>query len=338
MEEPLALIFLLMFGYQSLIPLEISLFNQLIVLPINQPAVSPPPPMFVQPLVVGDTAKKFIITEIIDRSGSNLALILFFNPKGDEELYAYQLYYAEAFQTHYKNNGLVCIGVSNNDSLATIAFKEKYGITLTLINDPDFDLHRAYGIAAGYSGVFLEDSKKVILYSDTETYNTSKIRKLVEKNIGQELTKSNDDPFASGTKMPDIKILGVDGKLMTISDLYGSPLVITFLSPGILRCGSCPAARRLEALNGIVDSLEAKIIVIIDYPATLAELDHLRQKFNLKFPAFAGLNSSQITLDSIISPLTLVLDHKGKILQAMPHNEEGDDFLSALTNSLRRLR
>ncbi len=311
--------------------------NYLTIQPSNHKTIPPPPPMFVQPLAVGDTAKESIITEIVDREKAKIALILFFNPKRDEELYAYQLFYAEALQKRFKNNGLVCIGIANNDSLATRVFKEKYGFNLPFITDFDFALHRQYGIAAGYGGVFLQDSKGVICYADAESFSTSKIREIIEKNIGQELTKSSDDPFTPGKNMSDIKIVGEDGKLMTLSNFYGSQLVITLISPGVLRCGSCPASRRLDVLNRIADSLNAKTIAIIDYPAMPEQLTNLRQKFHLKFSAYSCLNLSQTTFDSITYPLTVVLNRTGKIIQTIPADKERDELLSALTNSLRGL-
>lgn len=309
----------------------------LVVLAFGQQSIMPPPPpMFVQPLAVGDiVVMESKITKMIERSGAKLALIVFFNPKKEEEYAAYGLFYAEALQTLF-NGSLISIGIANNDSQATEKFNEKYGFNLPLITDPDFDLHRQYGIAAGYSGVFIEDSKGVIRYSDNETFSNSKIMEEIEKILGEIQVQTTDDPFSSNKKMPELKLIDESGKLVTISSLYGSPMIVTLLPPSILRCGSCPGARRLEVLNGLTDSLNIIQVAIIQYPASPEELIHLKEKLNIKFPILSALNFGQIIFETISYPVTFLLNRDGNILQTIAADKAVTDILSVIKSYSER--
>lgn len=138
-----------------------------------------------------------------------------------------------------------------------------------------------------------------------------------------------------GRRLPEFTLAGNDGRLYSPAALAGKPAVLNFFRS---RCHGCQAEQAdIRALAAEIHPERATMLgVMVDrvqgFPAavtdkTLAELDY-RHPILMADPAFVdafhGAGWSQIT------PITYVVDAKGRVLRSFRHPYSFDDLRAAI--------
>lgn len=305
----------------------------LLLLFTQPPSSFPPAPGLVHPLRYGDKVKESIITDRMDKEGSRIALIEFFNPKKNPRYYAYHLSYTDALYERYKGKGLLVVAISGNDSISLDSFKRKYRLHLPFIFDKDWNLHREFGVPAGYTRTFMVDKDRKILFSYPSFPPNDQLHRIIEKYIPE---ISEETPFKIGQRLPDIHLTNEKDEEVSLSQFYGSPLIVTIISPATLRCGACRCSERLRTLNKIAkEEHRVKVIVIFNYPFEGEKLAKFRRDRHLSYPIFSTFDFARILLPL---PLTMVIDKNGNISLIEYADKGEEEIKEEILNRIRRMK
>lgn len=101
-------------------------------------------------LKTGDRAPNFDLTSddgkrVSLKDFANKTLVLYFYPKDDTPGCTREAQAFTAQRKQFEKAGAAVVGVSRDSTAAHCKFRDKYGLAIPLLSDPDRKVHEAYG-------------------------------------------------------------------------------------------------------------------------------------------------------------------------------------------------
>jgi peroxiredoxin Q/BCP len=108
----------------------------------------------------------------------NSKLVLYFYPENESKICTKE---ACEFRDHYHNfleSGAIVVGINKASPAGLKLFKQKHSLPFTLLSDPDFKIHKLFGVKniLGFSGreTFLFDENGKLVYAYNSLLSASK--------------------------------------------------------------------------------------------------------------------------------------------------------------------
>jgi len=273
----------------------------------------------------------------------NKVKLLVFLSNMSRDLWPYLSYY-NVIRGDFNAKNLQVMLISSLPKGYLMKLRKDLGLSFDIIVDPTKKLERKFvGVKSPTIHMVLIDKNGVIRFSGT-LLDFKSIRTLVKRYLKGEGDKDKrmEITLHVGSKFPPIGLTETRRLVRRrISQFQGRPTVLTFV---ISPCPTCPEEKRLSLLKKIAEKYGQRIHNLVVYhPANSVSLiNAVRERHGNAYEAYLLLIDT--TFDALShqlfnpwrSPLTLLLDEKGKIAFIEAKGKGPKDLKALLEKAIAR--